>query len=83
MGFRRVLLRVRCVTKQIKPDLAVKTAGRASNRVAVMPLVPPYIDALRPYEAGRDPQEVARSYGLERVSSWHPTRTRSELRRWR
>lgn len=32
-----------------------------------MPLVPPYIDALRPYEAGRDPQEVARSYGLERV----------------
>jgi histidinol-phosphate aminotransferase len=32
-----------------------------------MPLVPPYIDALRPYEAGRDPQEVARSYGIDRV----------------
>jgi histidinol-phosphate aminotransferase len=32
-----------------------------------MPLVPPYIDALRPYEAGRDPREVARSYGLDRV----------------
>ena len=32
-----------------------------------MPLVPPYIDALRPYEAGRSPEEVARSYGLDRV----------------
>lgn len=32
-----------------------------------MPLVPPYIDSLRPYEAGRDPAEVAQSYGLARV----------------
>lgn len=32
-----------------------------------MPLVPPYVDALRPYEAGRDPEEVARAYGLTRV----------------
>ena len=32
-----------------------------------MPLVPPYIDSLRPYEAGRSPEEVARSYGLDRV----------------
>jgi histidinol-phosphate aminotransferase len=32
-----------------------------------MPLVPFYVDSLRPYEPGRDPEEVARSYGLERV----------------
>src|SRR5690348_3404209 len=32
-----------------------------------MPLVPPYIAALRPYEAGRDIEEVRREYGLERV----------------
>ncbi len=32
-----------------------------------MPLVPPYIDALRPYVAGRNPEEVARAYGLSRV----------------
>lgn len=32
-----------------------------------MPLVPPYIDALRPYEAGRRSEDVQREYGLERV----------------
>ena len=32
-----------------------------------MPLVPPYIAALRPYEPGRDSEEVRREYGLERV----------------
>ncbi|MBC7927350.1 MAG: histidinol-phosphate transaminase [Bryobacteraceae bacterium] len=32
-----------------------------------MPLVPPYIDALRPYVAGRNPAEIAREYGLSRV----------------
>jgi histidinol-phosphate aminotransferase len=33
-----------------------------------MPLVPPYIEALRPYEAGRSAEEVQRAYGLSRVS---------------
>jgi histidinol-phosphate aminotransferase len=33
-----------------------------------MPLVPPYIEALRPYEPGRSSEEVQRSYGLSRVS---------------
>jgi histidinol-phosphate aminotransferase len=33
-----------------------------------MPLVPPYIEALRPYQAGRSIQEVQRTYGLSRVS---------------
>ena len=33
-----------------------------------MPLVPPYIEALRPYEAGRSIEEVQRAYGLTRVS---------------
>ncbi len=32
-----------------------------------MPLVPPYIESLQPYEAGRSIDEVQREYGLERV----------------
>jgi histidinol-phosphate aminotransferase len=32
-----------------------------------MPLVPPYIDALDPYEPGRRTEDVQRAYGLERV----------------
>jgi histidinol-phosphate aminotransferase len=32
-----------------------------------MPLVPPYIESLRPYEAGRHPDEVRRAYGLDTV----------------
>ncbi len=32
-----------------------------------MPLVPPYIEALRPYEAGRTAESVRREYGLRRV----------------
>lgn len=32
-----------------------------------MPLVPLYIDSLRPYEAGRSTEDVQRAYGLERV----------------
>jgi histidinol-phosphate aminotransferase len=33
----------------------------------MMPLVPSYIDALRPYEAGLRSEDVQREYGLERV----------------
>jgi histidinol-phosphate aminotransferase len=33
-----------------------------------MPLVPPYIEALRPYEAGRSVEDVQRAYGLSRIS---------------
>jgi histidinol-phosphate aminotransferase len=33
-----------------------------------MPLVPPYIESLRPYEAGRSIEEVQRAYGLSRIS---------------
>jgi histidinol-phosphate aminotransferase len=33
-----------------------------------MPLVPPYIASLRPYEAGRGSDEVRREYGLTHVS---------------
>lgn len=32
-----------------------------------MPLVPPYIDSLSPYVPGRNPDDVAREYGLSRV----------------
>ena len=33
-----------------------------------MPLVPPYIEALRPYEAGRTAESVRRQYGLSRIT---------------
>ena len=33
-----------------------------------MPLVPPYIESLRPYEAGRTIESVRKQYGLERVA---------------
>ena len=33
-----------------------------------MPLVPPYIEALRPYEAGRTAESVRKQYGLSRVT---------------
>jgi histidinol-phosphate aminotransferase len=32
-----------------------------------MPLVPPYIESLRPYEAGRSSEEIRREFGLARV----------------
>ena len=32
-----------------------------------MPLVPPYIEALRPYEAGLRIQDIQREYGIEKV----------------
>jgi histidinol-phosphate aminotransferase len=34
----------------------------------VVPLVPPYIESLRPYEAGRSIESVRRQYGLERIA---------------
>ena len=33
-----------------------------------MPLVPPYIESLRPYEAGRSIEEVQREFGITRVA---------------
>ena len=33
-----------------------------------MPLVPPYIESLRPYEPGRSIEDVRRTYGLTRVA---------------
>jgi histidinol-phosphate aminotransferase len=33
-----------------------------------VPLVPPYIESLRPYEPGRSIEEVKRTYGLSRVA---------------
>src|SRR5580692_12620319 len=33
-----------------------------------MPLVPPYIENLRPYEPGRSIEDVRRAYGLDRVA---------------
>jgi histidinol-phosphate aminotransferase len=35
---------------------------------SLMPLVPPYIESLRPYEPGRSIEEVRASYGLTHVS---------------
>jgi len=33
-----------------------------------MPLVPPYIESLRPYEAGRSIEEIQREFGVSRVT---------------
>src|SRR5271168_2158891 len=33
-----------------------------------MPLVPPYVESLRPYEPGRSVEEVRRAFGLTRVA---------------
>ena len=33
-----------------------------------MPLVPPYIESLRPYEAGRTIESVRKQYGLDRIA---------------
>ena len=33
-----------------------------------MPLVPPYIESLKPYVAGRSIEEVQREYGLKSVA---------------
>jgi histidinol-phosphate aminotransferase len=35
---------------------------------SLMPLVPPYIESLRPYEPGRSIEEVRREYGLTNIS---------------
>src|SRR5579872_960912 len=36
--------------------------------LSLMPLVPPYIETLRPYEPGRSIDEVKKTYGLTRVA---------------
>src|SRR5881394_4421456 len=33
-----------------------------------LPLVPPYIESLRPYEAGRTIESVRKQYGLDRIA---------------
>jgi len=45
--------------------------GRAISglgTIEAVPLVPPYIESLRPYEAGRTIESVRRQYGLDRVA---------------
>lgn len=37
-------------------------------KIRAVPLVPPYIEALRPYEAGRTIESVRRQYGLDRIA---------------
>ena len=36
--------------------------------MVAVPLVPPYIESLRPYEAGRSIESVRRQYGLDRIA---------------
>jgi len=38
------------------------------GKMKLVPLVPPYIELLRPYEAGRTIESVRRQYGLERIA---------------
>jgi hypothetical protein len=40
----------------------------AGRKIKKVPLVPPAIESLRPYEAGRTIDSVQREYGLERVA---------------
>src|SRR3954463_16276178 len=37
-------------------------------KMGVVPLVPPYIESLRPYEAGRTIESVRKQYGLARIA---------------
>ncbi len=37
-------------------------------RIKAVPLVPPYIESLRPYEAGRTIESVRKQYGLTRIA---------------
>jgi len=37
-------------------------------RMRLVPLVPPYIESLRPYEAGRSIESVRKQYGLSRIA---------------
>ncbi len=48
-----------------------------------MPLVPPYIESLRPYEAGRSIEEVRREYGLDRIAKLASNENPLGARRWR
>src|SRR5260370_42090071 len=41
---------------------------RGAGKIEVVPLVPPYIESLRPYEAGRTIESVREKYGLTRVA---------------
>jgi len=40
----------------------------AYAKIEAVPLVPPYIESLRPYEAGRTIESVRRQYGLTRIA---------------
>jgi len=46
----------------------VVPVGYGSRTIGRVPLVPPYIESLRPYEAGRSIESVRREYGLDRVA---------------
>src|SRR5580704_14559162 len=62
-SMRVILHRHEIVTK--------KPAGVKWNWSCVaplMPLVPPYIESLRPYEAGRTIESVRKQYGLTRIA---------------
>jgi histidinol-phosphate aminotransferase len=40
---------------------------RRATKIRLVPLVPPYIESLRPYEAGRSIESVRQQYGLDRI----------------
>ena len=50
------------VTKSTAPT------GGGECKIESVPLVPPYIESLRPYEAGRTIESVRKQYGLSRVA---------------
>ncbi len=52
------------------PEIASQASTRkwGQGKIETVPLVPPYIESLRPYEAGRTIESVRKEYGLSRVA---------------
>src|SRR5436305_544927 len=48
--------------------LATSTRKWGQGKIEAVPLVPPYIESLRPYEAGRTIESVRKQYGLSHIA---------------
>jgi histidinol-phosphate aminotransferase len=60
-------LRIRQLDSRF-PHTADAPVLASQAKLRLVPLVPPYIESLRPYEAGRTVESVRRQYGLERIA---------------
>src|SRR5205085_10308661 len=61
---------------RVAPDLGLNNLGEGvfatpvllHSKIELVPLVPPYIEALHPYEAGRTIESVRQQYGLSHIA---------------